>query len=73
MNVNAHYRPHPMIQRAQAEGIYRDKVQRADELRQTKMREYKCGSISRAEFEKYMNASTDSLIRYMESPCCYIC
>ena len=72
MNVNAHYRPHPMIQRAQAEGVYRDKVRRADELRQAKIRDYENRLISENELKKYVGASTDSLIRYLENPCCYI-
>ena len=56
----------------QARGYYRDKVQRADELRQTKMREYYNGLISKNEFDRFMNASTDRLIRYLENPCCYV-
>ena len=58
--------------RNQGRGHYRDMVQRADELRQSKVREYSCGLISKGEFDRFMSASTDSIIRYMESPCCYI-
>ena len=60
------------IARAQAYGYACRMAQRADELRQTKMREYSCGLISDRELKKFMSAPTDRLIRYLESPCCDI-
>ena len=58
--------------RNQGRGHYRDMVQRADEFRQRKMREYSAGLISQGELERFISAPTDRIIRYLESPCCYI-
>ena len=63
MNVNAHYRPHPMIQRAQANARAAEIVDKFFRFAERKQRDFENGRITKAEYDEFRSTPPSEYIR----------